>query len=165
MKRVRKKNSYDSYWLWYDVDIMGYLFQRCHEYEFKLYNTEIDITKFCNAFLKSDCRKALDMGLGCVITYASQEIFQMFIDVDLDGDMSSFLVDADGKQSIYEPIELLWAGQAYAYVHYELDLPMTKVVEVIPFEDMISYFPTGHQLGWKGFCDRLKWKFGVEDDD
>jgi hypothetical protein len=162
---VKKKHCYTDTWLWLDMDNMGYLFEYCDDMFHKAFNVWIDRTKFIKKFLVSDCRKAIDVGNGALVAGPALDIVYKYARVDLGLDFTDILENPDGLEFAYNDFQLFWVGQAYVYLHFRLDMYTEDVVKVIPFEEMLEFYWTGHQLGWAGFYDRVKWKFGIEEED
>ncbi len=151
-----KVNSYCILYLWEDMQNMGEIFEYCNTYIKKEYDVDIDEIKLLTAYMKSLNRGAMELGHPRLCSQAPKSTLRMFVNIDLEGNLEPF---KRTEEHYFEENQLYWVGYMYAYLHYHEDIKSIDLVEIMPIEDMLDFYITGHQLSESGFYKRVKWKF------
>lgn len=154
-----KMNSYEAYWLRLprDMENMGYFFEYCAEYVRQVTGKDIvlDQVGFCDAFMRSKCRREMEMGHPQLASQAAVDTVRCFIEVDLNGDISRFM----GQEMEYKPMQMYWIGWMYAYLHYKADIHSRDLVRKMSVQEMLVEYEWGHQLSEEGFYQRVRYMF------
>lgn len=152
-KEVIKENCYDKFWVTKDMENMAYMFEYVDRFSREQWGFEIDVEKFINAFMRSQCRLEMEKGHEKLLSQASRDSFDDFINVDLQGDFSSLIRTGDKVQ--YEDSVLFWVGRTWAYLHYREDILSKDLIELLPLAVMLHQYKCGHERGLESFCDTL----------
>lgn len=152
---MNKLNSYDEFWLSNDMQILGLILENSAVYARECYSFEgnFDRLNFACDFLNSELRKLMDLGHPKYLSQASIETFSSFVDVDCLGDLSKYCTDE--IDTLFEN-QLDWAGRMYAFIHYQKDILTKELLKVIPLEQMLHMYITGHQMTFTTFYERIK---------
>lgn len=150
-----KKNTYINEYLADDMNRMGFLFEYCNEYALKLYTVSIDRVEFINLFMRSQIRSLMDIGHPKLLSQASQDTFEAFVEVDLKNDISKI---AFKEEKEYKHYQLFWVGSLYAYIHYHADISSNALVEKLPLTEMLELYKVGHEMDISVFYSKVKSK-------
>ena len=85
-----KKNSYDKFWLYKDMENMGYIFEYCDNYCKKLFDKDVNKVDFIKAFMNSKCRYEMETGHPTLLSHSAYDTVEDFVEVDLDGKLDKF---------------------------------------------------------------------------
>lgn len=157
---MKKKNykCYDEWWLAKDMENMGYIFEYCQEYCEELFNTNIDKIKFLNAFMISKCRAEMEIGDPKLLSQAAYDTIKNFVEYEYDGETGQFNVD-NNTNNDYSANQLYWVGWIYAYIHYKSKFPSSKIVEIMPIENMLKEYYTSHEMDNNVYYFKIKHMF------
>ncbi len=151
-----KVNSYCKLYLAEDMDRMGYMFERCNEIINKLFGVDVDEIKFMTVYMSSLNRELMEMGNPRLCSQSYVTSFRLYVERELFGNLEPF---RRTEKYYFEDSQLYWIGYMYAYIHYHQDIKSKDLVKILPIEDMLDFYTTGHQLSEYGFYKRVKWKF------
>ncbi|MCD8083663.1 MAG: hypothetical protein LUE86_09210 [Clostridiales bacterium] len=153
------KNCYEDPWfLHFDMENMGYLFEYSDVYAAKLYDVKIDRMKFIQEFMPSRLRKKMEMGHATLLTQAAENTFRKFVEIDMDGDLS-LLMTVNEEDNDFAEYQLYWVGWMYAYLHFKEDISSENLIKILPPEEMLKYYWTGHEMGEEAAYRHLKGAF------
>ena len=155
---MKKKNSYDEWWLRKDMENMGYIFEYCHKYCKKLFGIEIDRIKFINKFMISDCRYEMETGHPMLLSQSAIDTIEDFIEQELNNEYSAFTID--GSEQLLQDYtegsnQLYWIGWIYAYIHFEKDMLSRDIIKKLPIENMLKYYNLGHEMDRAVLLEKL----------
>lgn len=156
LEGMNKKYSYDKFWLRSDMNSLAALFEYSDVYARRKYNFigKFDKILFVEVFMNSRLRELMEVGHPTLLSEASIDTFEKFIDVDCDGSLKQFRT-IERLPSLHKD-QLFWVGEAYAYIHYYADLPSKIIVQHLPIEYMLQQYITGHQVSFANFFERIK---------
>lgn len=157
MEEVKKKNSYDKWWLHQDMENMGYLFEYCDKYCKELFNIDIDKHKFLNKFMNSNIRYEMETGHPMLLSQAAKDTVEKFITVDCDNNTSIFRGYTNKDDYWFN--QFYWVGWMYAYLHYEEDILSRDLVKILPLDTMLQQYHLGHEVSLENYHDRVKYLF------
>lgn len=131
-----------------DMDTVGFLFERVKD----RYCKKIDIEWFVEYYMSSLLRYNQEEGQIKLNNIGSQEVYELLMEKE------PIKVKTGGiKLSRLRHYELMWIGNAYAYLHYHGDIRSRDLVKLMPFRFMRNAYITGHQLSFAGFFERCAW--------
>ncbi len=157
MRNIEEKvNSYNRLYLWDDMQKMGYMFDNCKKMIDNLFGVEVDEIKFLTAYMGSLNREAMEQGEPRLCSQATETTLEMFVNINLKGDLGPFIGSTDYD---FEDKQMYWVGYMYAYLHYHEDIKSRDLVKILPIEDMLHLYITGHQMSESAVYNRIKWKF------
>lgn len=154
-----KKNSYDKFWLYKDMENMGYIFEYCDKYCKQLFNKDIDKKEFIKEFMNSKCRHEMEIGHPTLLSQSAYDTVEDFVKVDMNSDINKFIRNDKGDDKDFYSNQLYWVGWMYAYIHYEKDILSKDLIKIIPVEEMISLYYLGHEMDKTVVLDKLEDKF------
>jgi len=148
---MKLRKCYDEFWLPYDMQKMGYIFEECEAYVKEICGVDIDKVKFLTAFMKSGIRRVMESGHACLISQSSYDTIEQYIEVDCNGDVSQW-------RGI--PLELdynhwYWVGHTYSYVHFRSKMLSADLVDRLPIETLLNGYIWGHQMGEEAHYQRV----------
>lgn len=159
LKGLEDFKCYDEFWLYKDMENMGYLFEFCNQYCKELFhiNYRIDEKKLISSFMKSDLRALMEIGHPKLLSQAAQDTLEDFIKIDCDGNIEQF--KTVGKHVEYKHLQLYWVGWIYAYIHYQSKQPSKIIIEKLPVQEVLRDYKLGHEMDKEVYYDKIKWVF------
>lgn len=152
----KKLNAYDEYWLRWDMQNMGCLFEFSTKYCLAKYKyADFDVLKFMNKFMRSRFRREMETGHPKLLSQAALDSFVDFIEVDMNGNIGEFIPKQPLKYNFADR-QLYWVGWAYAYIHYTADIYSSELVEKLPVDFMLEQYHLGHEMDIAVFYDKVK---------
>lgn len=154
MKEIKKKNSYDKWWLSKDMQNMGYIFEYCDEYCKDLYEVNIDKKKFLNKFMRAEIRYKMETGHPRLLSQAAKNSVEKFVTVDCDNDISDLVGGTNVNE--YSIDQFYWVGWMYAYLHYEEDVLSKDLISILHLDTMLEHYHLGHEVSLENYHDRVR---------
>lgn len=156
LEGMDKKHSYDKFWLSEDMDSMGILFEwsDCIAQEHHGFTGVFDRLRLAEDFMNSRLRSVMERGHPGLLSESVEDLFERYVNVDCNGDLSRYRATEEPPK-LHE-YQMYWVGQAYAYIHYEADMPSCELIKKLPLKDMLHFYITGHQSTFENFYDRIK---------
>lgn len=145
---VHENACYDSFYLYEDMENMGFLFEYGGRYGLKLFGVKIHPIDFINAFMISTCRRTMECGNTTMLCEAAEDTFERFIRVDCAGDIQQFVRPL--KQGFYDN-QLYWCGEMYAYMHFRSKLSSRKLIERFPIRELLLDYTCGHEMSEEAY--------------
>lgn len=153
-----KKNSYDKFWLYKDMENMGYIFEYCDNYCKKLFDKDVNKVDFIKAFMNSKCRYEMETGHPTLLSQSGYDTVEDFVEVDLDGKLDKFNTNINENKNFCHN-QLYWIGWAYAYIHYEKDILSKDLIKILPLEDMLNIYHLGHEMDISNVLAKVEDRF------
>jgi len=115
------------------VETQGRLFEEAPSY----FAGELDVTDFIVAYMNSEARARIDRGDPYVCTKDAVELWEFFQKT------SSYVPKTGSGIGGFIPN---WIGQFYAYFQWYYNIPSSKLITLLPVQDMLRRYPGLHDL-------------------
>lgn len=149
-----KVTSYDKWWLRWDMESLGCMFEFCDRFAYRIYGVQgLDKLKVLNDFMVSNCRYEMETGYPKLLSQSAQDTFEDFINVDKNGKINQYL--DSGVHYNFRERQLYWVGLAYAYIHYEADMLSRDIIQRPPIDYMLQQYYTGHEMDISVFYSKI----------
>ena len=145
---------YDEWWLRKDMENMGFLFEYCDKYCKDLYGVDIEKKALLTAFMNSRFRAEMEEGHPKFLSQAAKDSLRQWIDVDYEGDLTSF--KSAGDEEDYDYHQFYWVGWIYAYIHFRSKDSSRNIVAEIPIEEMLEQYHLCHEMDRGVYYNRIE---------
>ena len=141
-------DNYEKWWMNFDMNNTGSLFENLSSYFFDKYNVYPNIEAFIDYYSNSELRKQIDMHHPRFSVLSGKEIIELIINYDFDKMIPDEFISTSRVDEYcdYKKNELYWIGWFITYCKYKKNTSFSYIYNYIGFSELRRLYITYHEM-------------------